>query len=69
LKIKQIAKAKLDYFGENTTENCGICPTASVLKKLRLRQRYCIKILNALAIGDLSSREPKVPHKQETLSL
>jgi ribosomal protein S19E (S16A) len=44
-------------------------PTASVLKKLRLRQKICIKILNALAIGDLSSREiqNKSAHKQDDI--
>jgi hypothetical protein len=70
LKIKQIAKAIiLDYFGENTTENLWYMPYCISTKKTTLEKRYCIKILNALAIGDLSSREiqNKVPHKQEMI--
>jgi ATP-dependent DNA helicase RecQ len=64
------SKIILDYFGENTTENCGICSYCISTKKTTPETKdIALKILNALAIGDLSSREiqNKVPHKQDDI--
>jgi ATP-dependent DNA helicase RecQ len=52
------SKIILDYFGEKTTENCGICSFCITSKKTKSdTQSIAYQILSALEIEDLSSRE------------
>ncbi|MFT5252527.1 MAG: ATP-dependent DNA helicase RecQ [Flavobacteriales bacterium] len=64
------SKIILDYFGEKTNENCGICSYCITSKKTKTdTKNIAIQILNALALEDLNSREiqNKVHHKQDDI--
>ena len=60
----------LDYFGEKTTENCGICSFCISSKKTKTNSKsLAAQILGLLTAADLNSREiqNKLDHKQDDI--